>query len=42
VIDLTDGVPDECFYDLVHVNTCGDDAMAARLAAWLAQHPGKS
>jgi hypothetical protein len=39
VIDLTDGViPVECFFDLVHVNTCGDDLMARRLAAWFKQH----
>ena len=30
VIDLTDGCRRECFFDLVHVNTCGDDLMAKR------------
>ena len=37
VIDLTDGCPPECFFDLVHTNTCGDDFMAKRLAEWLQQ-----
>jgi hypothetical protein len=40
VINLTDGFPAECFFDLVHVNTCGDDLMARRVAEWLNQHPG--
>jgi hypothetical protein len=39
VVDLTDGVPAECFFDVVHVNTCGDDLMASRLAKWLNEHP---
>ncbi len=38
VIDLTDAVSTECFFDLVHVNTCGDEVMARRLAAWLDSH----
>ena len=38
VIDLTDAVSSECFFDMVHVNTCGDDAVARRLAAWLHEH----
>ena len=42
VIDLTDGFPAECFFDLVHLNTCGDDLMAKRLAEWLQQHPEDS
>ena len=29
VIDLTDAGPGECFFDLVHLNTCGDDLMAS-------------
>ena len=37
VIDLTDTVPSECFFDLVHVNTCGDELMAKRIAEWLNQ-----
>jgi hypothetical protein len=39
VIDLTDVVPSSCFFDLVHLNTCGDDLMAKRLAEWLREHP---
>jgi hypothetical protein len=42
VIDLTDGFSAECFFDLVHLNTCGDDLMAERLAEWLQQHPEDS
>jgi hypothetical protein len=38
VIDLTDGVPAECFFDLVHPSACGDDAMAQALSEWLARH----
>ena len=34
-IDLSEGFPEECFADLVHTNTCGDDLIAARLADWL-------
>jgi hypothetical protein len=36
-IDLSEGFPAECFADLVHTNTCGDDLIAARLAEWLNQ-----
>jgi len=32
VIDLTDDVPPECFFDLLHVNACGDDLIARTLA----------
>jgi hypothetical protein len=39
VVDLTDGEPAECFFDMVHVNTCGDDLMAIKLAEWLNEHP---
>jgi hypothetical protein len=39
VIDLTGAVPSECFFDLVHVNTCGDDLMATEIATWIAEHP---
>jgi hypothetical protein len=39
VIDLTDGFPVECFSDMVHVNTCGNDLMALRLATWLGRQP---
>jgi hypothetical protein len=35
VIDLTDGLPSECFFDLVHPNSCGDRLVATRLAEWL-------
>ena len=37
VIDLTDAVPPECFFDLIHLNTCGDELTAARLAEWLTE-----
>jgi hypothetical protein len=40
VIDLTNGTPTQCFFDLVHVNACGDDLMASRLAEWLQRHSG--
>jgi hypothetical protein len=35
VVDITAGTPPECFFDLVHVNACGDDRMARRLAEWM-------
>jgi len=38
VIDLTDLCPGECFFDLVHPNTCGDDLIARSIAEWLRQH----
>ncbi len=38
-IDLTDGCPAQCFFDLVHVNTCGDDLMAKKMAEWIDRHP---
>jgi hypothetical protein len=37
VIDLTDAVPSGCFFDLLHLNTCGEDVVARRLAAWVQQ-----
>jgi hypothetical protein len=39
VVDFTDGVPSPCFFDLVHVNTCGDDLMAKQLSEWINRHP---
>lgn len=39
VIDITDGFPSQCFFDLVHANTCGEDLMATTLAEWFKQHP---
>jgi hypothetical protein len=34
-IDLSESLPADCFADLVHTNTCGDDLIAAGLADWL-------
>ena len=37
-LDLTDAIPPACYADMVHVNSCGDDAMAAGMQEWLLQH----
>jgi hypothetical protein len=37
-VDFTDEIPADCFSDLVHTNACGNDLIAAGLAAWLQQN----